>query len=171
MKRRTLLAGGAVALGGAGGVYALDSDPGTSGLDRAAAEAAIRKTINEVRYSQSIPALGGDDILREVARDHSADMAARDFFGHRNPDDETPSDRAGCAAGETLYRADLGEVRSSVDDEIRNTRDADELAELVGLSWEHSRSHFQILTDEQYQNVGIGVHVGAAELFVTAVFC
>jgi uncharacterized protein YkwD len=34
-----------------------------------------------------------DEILRGVARAHSADMAARDYFSHDNPDGEDPDDR------------------------------------------------------------------------------
>lgn len=179
MKRRTLLAGGVVALGGVGGVYALDdggsgadgSDSNSDGLDRAAAETAIREGVNELRFSQSVPALGGDTLLQTVARDHSADMAARDFFGHVNPDGEDATDRAGCRAGETLYRGDLGTVESAETGETYDASTTDGLTALVVESWGASRSHFDVLTDNSFQNAGVGIHVTDDGFFVTAVMC
>jgi len=175
MKRRTLLAGSVIAMGateGASGAGSGDTDTTpTSGPDRAAAEAGIREGINNLRYSKSVAALGGDDILREVARDHSTDMAARDFFAHRNPDGEGPTDRAGCPAGETIYRADVGRVESAETGDTYDTSTADGLAALVAESWGVSRDHYPILIDSAYQNVGVGVHIADGVVFATAVFC
>ena len=39
-------------------------------------------------------ALAVDPILSAAAENHSEDMLARDFFDHRNPDGDTPTDRA-----------------------------------------------------------------------------
>lgn len=170
MNRRTLLTGGVVLVAGTAGAYAIGGgDGGGGGPDTAAAETAIREGINEIRYARSVPAVGSDDLLATVAREHSADMAARDFFAHRNPDGEDPTDRAGCQAGETLYRGDLGRIESG--GETYDTREAAELAALVAESWRASRDHLPILIDGAFQNVGVGVHVADGEFFATAVFC
>lgn len=177
MNRRTLLAGGATVLGGAGAVYAANDsvqagiNDALAGLDREAAETAIWEGMNEIRFSQSVPELGKDELLTTVARSHSADMAERDFFSHRNPDGEDPSDRSGCQAGETLYRAELGEVESAETGETYNTRDSDSLAALVTESWRASRDHFTVITDGVFKNAGVGVHVADEKVFATALFC
>lgn len=69
----------------------------------AAFEAEVVELVNRERYVGAtcggsarpggLPALEMDAVIRGTARDHSADMAARGFFDHRNPDGALPEDR------------------------------------------------------------------------------
>lgn len=55
------------------------------------AELALR--VNAYRASVGCPGLSWHDPLAEVARKHSEDMVRRSYFGHVNPDGESPYDR------------------------------------------------------------------------------
>lgn len=69
-----------------------DSSPGTpSQVDPAVA--AFVEAMNEHRVSEGCGALAWDAGVAAVAQAHSEDMVARDFFGHTNPDGESPGDR------------------------------------------------------------------------------
>ena len=80
--------------------------PGPPNLDAEVAE--FVSIMNEHRESVGCEALAWHAGAGEVADDHSADMVARDFFSHTNPDGESPFDRlqnAGIsyrAAGENI---------------------------------------------------------------------
>jgi len=59
--------------------------------------------VNDHRQSVGCDVLTWHSGAGEVAEDHSADMVARDFFSHTNPDGESPFDRLGSAG--ISYRA------------------------------------------------------------------
>jgi uncharacterized protein YkwD len=97
--------------GGCGGVAEPTGapDPVTSLVSR----------VNQYRGSIGCPSLEWHERLAEVARSHSEDMARRSFFGHINPDGESPFDRMRRSgiqwigpAGENLAlaRSDAAEV-------------------------------------------------------------
>ncbi len=60
--------------------------------------------VNDEREAQGLAPLQMDETQRRVARAHSQDMVARDFFAHDNPDGQTPFDRMR-AAGVTYTSA------------------------------------------------------------------
>lgn len=72
----------------------------------ATAEAVIFASVNEEREAAGLPALTLDPTLVAVARAHSRDMIARDFFGHSNPDGEDPFDRMRAAGVSFGYAAE-----------------------------------------------------------------
>ena len=80
--------------------------PGPPNLDAEVAE--FVEIMNEHRESVGCDVLAWHSGAADVAEDHSADMVARDFFSHTNPDGESPFDRlqdAGIsfrAAGENI---------------------------------------------------------------------
>lgn len=83
--------------------------------------ASLVSSVNRHRGSIGCPSLKWHDRLATVAQSHSEDMARRSFFGHVNPDGETPFDRMRRAgirwvgpAGENLALA-----RSSATDVLR----------------------------------------------------
>ena len=67
-----------------------------------AAERRMVELVNEERTSRGLGALAVDLEMSAVARAHSADMAARDYFDHTNPDGDSPFDRM--RAGGVSYR-------------------------------------------------------------------
>ena len=82
--------------------------PSTAASALSADEALMLELINDERARAGLSRLTADLDLSDVARAHSRDMASRDYFGHTNPDGESPFDRmrdAGIsysAAGENL---------------------------------------------------------------------
>ncbi len=57
------------------------------------AEKEMLRLVNEERALQGLPGLVMDETLREVARQHSVDMFQRGYFGHIDPEGNTPFDR------------------------------------------------------------------------------
>jgi uncharacterized protein YkwD len=71
---------------------------------------------NATRVNHQLPILTWDDHVRETARDHSADMAANDYFDHKNLQGQSPFDRmkedavAFHTAGENLAYGQLSSI-------------------------------------------------------------
>lgn len=131
----------------------------------------VRDGVNDLRFEHGASDVHHDELLGTVAREHSRDMAARDFYAHRNPDGESPSDRAGCAAGEVIHRGEIGEMRLPDGDETYQTALTDEMAQFCLDGWRQSREHRQILIDPEYDSLGVGIHTADGSFFATAVFC
>lgn len=73
----------------------------------ATVERSVLCLTNLHRFRNGLPPLTGDTRLGTAARNHSADMVARGFFDHTNPEGAGPGDRATAAgypggAGENL---------------------------------------------------------------------
>lgn len=163
MRRRSVLAVGTVALAGCSDV--LDApDPGE-------AETLIREGINEKRASADVEALTADDGLATAARDHSENMAERDFYAHEDPSGNGPSDRAGCVAGENIHRGEIGDMQNVDSSETWYTGDVEELAGYVLEGWTLSDGHYELMTNARWARVGVGVVIVDGEFFVTALFC
>ena len=58
------------------------------------AERSLLCLLNVHRVAAGLEPLPWDADLAASAREHSEDMVAREFYGHVNPDEETPTDRA-----------------------------------------------------------------------------
>ena len=69
--------------------------PGSPGLDTEVAQ--FVDLMNAHRESAGCQALSWHAGAGQVAQAHSADMVARDFFSHTNPDGESPFDRLAAA--------------------------------------------------------------------------
>lgn len=71
---------------------------------------------NAARVNHQLPILTWDDHVRETAREHSADMAANDYFDHKNLQGQSPFDRmkedavAFHTAGENLAYGQLSSI-------------------------------------------------------------
>jgi len=167
MRRRTALATVPLALAGC----VQEASEVLSGPDAAEAEGMIRDGINDLRFEQGVPDVHRDELLGTVAREHSRDMAAREFYAHRNPDGESPSDRAGCAAGEVIHRGEIGEMRLPGGEETYQTALTDGLARFCLDAWRQSNDHRKILIDPKYSSLGVGIHTASGEFFATVVFC
>jgi Cysteine-rich secretory protein family len=105
------------------------------------------KLVNKDRRGASLPSLMMQDDLRDVARNHSQDMARKDYFEHENTKGQTPFDRLDDArvtdviAGENLAK-------------IKGYKNAVKQAE-IGLM--NSPGHKANILHEKYNVVGIGV--------------
>lgn len=164
MHRRTAIAAGAAALAGCSNAI---FDP--SARD---AEQLIRKRINDQRVGAGVAEVDGAERLRKVAREHSQDMAQRDFYAHENPDGLMPSDRASCAAGEIIHRGQVGEMKNIDSSKTWYTTDAEGIAGYIVEGWVLSDEHYELMTGSRWSSVGVGLEItDEGELFATAVFC
>lgn len=112
-------------------------------------EDQILQLINAERAKVGAKALVMESMRREVARQHSKDMAIRKFFDHYNPDGKSPFDRlreAGVSystAGENL---------------AMNSLPVNRAAQAAMDGWMSSEGHRQNLQKAVYGRTGIGVY-------------
>ncbi|MBA3546235.1 MAG: CAP domain-containing protein [Nannocystis sp.] len=121
-------------------------------------ELDVLALVNEVRaqgvdcHSKGVFAATGplkmDPALRCAARKHSADMAARDFFNHTNPDGESPWDRMG-KAGYGGY-SNAGENIAAGSPGAQGTMD----------QWLGSDGHCANIMSPGFQDIGVGYSTG-----------
>ncbi len=105
--------------------------------------------VNQERANVGAPALTWNGPLAAVAQAHSADMAARNFFAHNNPDGQTPFDRM-AAAGIT-YTAAAENIAAGYAD-----------ANAVMNGWMNSPGHKTNILNATYTEIGIGVKQGGS---------
>ncbi|WP_037677585.1 CAP domain-containing protein [Streptomyces griseus] len=122
------------------------STPGTVSPE-AAVEAEVLRLVNEERSKVGCSALAANSSLTELAESFSADMAARGFFDHTDPDGASPWDRA-AKAGIT----DLGGENIA-----RGQADAAAVME----AWMNSPGHRANILNCDFKTLGVGVHYGS----------
>ncbi|MFJ8747857.1 CAP domain-containing protein [Streptomyces sp. NPDC102441] len=111
------------------------------------AQAAVLSLVNEERAKVGCSPVTTSTSLTSLAQDFSEDMAARDFFGHTDPDGATPWDRAAAAGvqglgGENIARGQAG-------------------AQAVMDAWMNSEGHRANILNCDYKTLGVGVHLGS----------
>ncbi|MER8048114.1 CAP domain-containing protein [Streptomyces sp. NPDC094032] len=110
----------------------------------AAAEAEVVRLVNVERAKVGCVAVRSDADLAALAGAFSADMAARGFFDHTNPDGLTPWARADKAGVSGLGAENI--ARGQVD------------AAAVMKSWMASDGHRANILNCDYKTLGVGVH-------------
>lgn len=130
-----------------------DWDPGWAQL-----ELDVLALVNQVRatgadcHSKGMFAATGpltmSPALRCAARKHSADMAARNFFDHTNPDGELPWDRMG-KAGYGNY-SNAGENIAAGSPDAQGTMN----------QWLGSDGHCANIMSPNFQEIGVGYSPG-----------
>ncbi|MET9406154.1 sigma-70 family RNA polymerase sigma factor [Streptomyces sp. NPDC002935] len=104
--------------------------------------------VNKERAAAGCGPLTEDAQLEDAALAHSADMDARDFFDHSNPDGTDPGERI-TAAG---YRwSTYGE----------NIAMGQQTPQAVMDSWMNSPGHRANILNCSFKNIGVGVHRGS----------
>ncbi len=94
------------------------------------------------------PPLTMEPHLRCAARKHSADMEARDFFDHTNPDGQSPWDRMDMA-GYGAY-SNAGENIAAGSPDAAGTMQ----------QWMDSDGHCSNIMNPDFQHIGVGYHPG-----------
>lgn len=116
--------------------------------------------LNDERAAEGVDALIMDGDLRAVARAHSEDMVARDFFAHENPDGESPFDRIQ-AAGLEYSAAAENIAWNSFPDPVATAVDG----------WMNSPGHRTNILNPVYTHTGMGVaDNGSGGFYFTQVF-
>jgi len=135
-------------------------------LDDGSAVAALEREafdlVNAERIAQGLEALRMDDALRAVARAHSADMVARGFFDHVNPDGLNPFDRL----------ANAGVLFSAAAENIASNSGFSNPAEAAVNSWMNSTGHRTNILNGVYTHTGMGAAYdsNAGAYYFTQVF-
>lgn len=116
--------------------------------------------INGERTGADVAPLVMDGGLRAVARAHSEDMLARDFFAHDNPDGESPFDRIH-AAGIEYARAGENIAWNNFPNPVETAVDG----------WMNSEGHRNNILNGEFTLTGMGVAGDAANgYYFTQVF-
>lgn len=154
--------------------------------------ARIHELANLERQAHGLQPLAWNDALAEIAAEHSADMRARSYLSHVNPEGETPTDR-GNRAGyrcrtrfDGFYEEGLAEnlCRNSLfhatrytyvgDREIRERlwNSLEQLAESTVRSWMEHDGHRENILNPRHGSEGIGIAIAEdGKVYVTQLFC
>ncbi|MFD0339380.1 CAP domain-containing protein [Streptomyces sp. NPDC127117] len=108
---------------------------------------AVLALVNQERAKVGCSPLTASSSLASLAQDFSADMAARGFFDHTDPDGRSPWDRAAKAGVQGLAAENIARGQAS--------------AQAVMDSWMNSDGHRANILNCDYKTLGIGVHYGS----------
>lgn len=125
-------------------------NPKTSYSTPANLERMVFEFINRKRAENNLPPLIWSERAAEVARFHSNDMAANNFFSHVDPDGKTVGDRAD--------RMGLRNWRR-IGENIAYNRGYSEPAARVVESWMRSPGHRNNILNSRWKETGIGIAV------------
>ncbi len=106
-------------------------------------EQAIFNLTNQQRAQNGVGPLVLDTALSDVARAHSQDMSARNFFDHVNPDGQNPFDRMHAA----------GIDYTTAGENIAGGPTAD----IIMTNWMNSPGHRANILNPAFGHIGIGV--------------
>ncbi len=136
-------------------------EPSPSALSGAAvdpeqAEARALVLLNDARRAAGMKPVAADASLRELALDHSRDMASNNFVGHVSPTTGTPDDR--------LRKSGL--IVSRFGENVG----AAATPELVHQSLMESPAHRANMLEPMFTHVGIGAEQGSFGVLLTMNF-
>lgn len=158
----------------------------TRGIDERRVEMLVHQYVNQERQERGLSAVGYDDELAGIARNHSEDMATRSYFSHESPSGDGMKDRYANAGyqcrvqtsentyvtgGENLAQTWVYETVSTTDgSEYYDS--ADELARGIVDQWLNSPGHRENVLMESWESEGIGVEVKqSGKVYATQNFC
>jgi len=131
-------------------------------VDPASLERQVFNLINQTREENGLKKLTWNDQVAGIARMHSSDMAANNFFSHIGLDGKKVSDRAD-AAGLSRWR--------SIGENIAYNAGFDNPVERAIYGWMNSEGHRMNILRDNWQETGIGVAVSAqGKFYITQVF-
>ncbi|WP_214414893.1 CAP domain-containing protein [Sphaerisporangium fuscum] len=133
-----------------------DSGGAQDGPPAAQLEAAAVRLTNQERVKRGCGPLRVDPRLARAARQHSLDMATRDYFGHTSPGGQSPWDR--------MARA--GYANSAAENIARGYQSAEEAVR----GWMSNPGHRRNILNCQIRTVGVGVAYGSGDTWWTQDF-
>jgi uncharacterized protein YkwD len=132
-------------------------------------EDIILEEANVRRQRAGLRPLRSEETLRRIARQHSDDMLARDFFAHINPDGKTVGDRIASGhrrligtSGENIWRG----VGFRTDSEEQKQK----VARGIMADWMSSQGHRENILRPEFSHLGVGVSVDSGVLLATQNF-
>ncbi len=135
--------------------------------------------VNEERTSHGLKPIEFDAALRDIARNHSTEMARNEYFAHVSPSGENPGDRYRDSGYHCLSGAGENIAYTYFDRRVRTEngtvvryRTADELARGVVSQWMNSTGHRENILSEKWDREGIGIYYAKnGRIFATQNFC
>ena len=158
-------------------------------IDKIKLELQIHHLTNQHRVENGLKQLSWDDELTAIARNHSQDMALRDYFSHDNPRGQDPTDRATSQGyrcekmvGNLIYYGVAENIfQNNLYDAVWYTNGIpmsydwntlDEIAQSTVNGWMDSLGHRQNILTKTYDSEGIGVAIAEDDkVYITQNFC
>jgi len=151
-------------------------------------ETEIHNLINNERQKSGVAALKYDTKLANIARAHSQDMAARNYFSHYTPEGDGPTERA-IKAGYSVHKElgggyySEGIAENIFQNNLYDTvtyyngipvydwNSQSEIASSTVNGWMNSPGHRQNILNSDYDNEGIGVAISSDDkVYITEDF-
>lgn len=159
-----------------------DFDGAYSQPNETRAQELTVELINEERSQSATETIEVHADLTMAAREHSSDMADRDFYGHTNPDGEEPWDRVDGAeeckihgehvVSENIHYSELHRNAQSIGSPNSfDTRTTEGIANFTVDGWMYSDGHRKNMLDQDWEYLGVGVVIQDDHFYVTAKFC
>lgn len=158
-------------------------------ISTTALEEQVHDLINQERTERGLGSLRFDPALADIARKHSEDMAAQNYFAHVNPAGQNPTAR-GTAAGYTCrknygsyYTYGIAEnlfqnyLYSSATyysnrETVYDWNSPGEIAQTTVAGWMNSSGHRENIVTPTFDREGIGVAIAADDkVYITEDFC
>ncbi|MDX2851851.1 CAP domain-containing protein [Streptomyces sp. PA03-3a] len=114
--------------------------------DQSVVETSVLALVNTVRATAGCQPLHADKKLSELASDFSADMAARGFFDHSDPDGDDPWDRAAQAGIKNLGGENIARGQATPEE--------------VMDAWMNSEGHRANILNCDFKKIGVGAVLG-----------
>ena len=158
-------------------------------VDTRQLEQRTHELVNDQRARRGLQPLEQNEKIRLIARLHSEDMAARDYFGHKSPEGLGPADRGRrvghhcrkkhashytTGLGENIYAAPLYDAFTKVKGRIVSYvwLTLEGLARKAVSGWMRSKRHRENILNTSYDRTGIGVVIAKdGKVFFTQNFC
>ena len=127
-------------------------------------EEAVFAMTNDIRRQNGLAVLLQDEMCRNAARGHSADMLIRNYFSHTDPwgrslKERLPANLSTRQWGENIWTG------SGYD-----PRQVHYLAQMIMVGWMNSPGHRENILAPDYTHLGVGVMAKNQEIKATQVF-
>ena len=140
--------------------------PATRGLpvNLTGVEAAIVEMTNEIRRRYGFPVFLEDEVCRDAARGHSADMLNRNYFSHTDPQGRTLKERLPANFAARQWAENIWTGKGYDPRQVRY------LAQVIMAGWMNSQGHRENILAPGYTHLGVGVMAKNQEITATQVF-
>jgi uncharacterized protein YkwD len=129
-----------------------------------AVEEAVFAMTNDVRRQNGLAVFLQDDICRNAARGHSADMLNRNYFSHTDPEGRTLKERLPANLAPRQWGENIWAGRGYDPRQVRY------LAQKIMDNWMKSPGHRKNILTPGYTHLGVGVMAKNQEVKATQVF-
>ncbi|SPQ00971.1 conserved exported hypothetical protein [Candidatus Sulfobium mesophilum] len=155
-------------------------------IDTKELEIRIHELINIERQKEGLRPLALDKKLCAIARDHSKDMAERNYFSHLNPEGEdflvrykkkgfVCRVRVGqsiCEGAENIFCNNLYSSIIYVNEKAHyDWNSLEEIARSTVRGWMKSTGHRENILQPVFRSQGIGVIIKNGKVYITENFC